>query len=78
NIAQQICLVLQKNEIQSVLIEGGTQTLQTFIDENLWDEARVFRGNIAFKEGVFAPILKARIQKENNIQKDVLNIYTND
>jgi diaminohydroxyphosphoribosylaminopyrimidine deaminase/5-amino-6-(5-phosphoribosylamino)uracil reductase len=37
---------LYDHQIQSVIIEGGRQTLQTFIDANLWDEARVFRGTI--------------------------------
>ena len=32
NIAVQICEVLQKYKIQSLIIEGGSQTLQTFID----------------------------------------------
>jgi diaminohydroxyphosphoribosylaminopyrimidine deaminase/5-amino-6-(5-phosphoribosylamino)uracil reductase len=32
--------VLYDHQIQSVIIEGGRQTLQTFIDANLWDEAR--------------------------------------
>ena len=40
----QICEVLYKKEIQTVLVEGGTQTLQSFIDTNLWDEAYVFIG----------------------------------
>ncbi len=43
-IAQQICNVLYKKNINSIIIEGGSQTLQTFINENLWDEARVFIG----------------------------------
>jgi diaminohydroxyphosphoribosylaminopyrimidine deaminase/5-amino-6-(5-phosphoribosylamino)uracil reductase len=41
-IAIQICEVLFKHKIQSLIVEGGTKTIQTFIDENLWDEARVF------------------------------------
>src|SRR4029079_4627057 len=36
NIAEQIAGVLYKHEIQSVIIEGGKQTLQTFIDSGLW------------------------------------------
>ena len=43
NIAKQVCEVLSKYQIQSLIIEGGTQTLQTFIDEKLWDEAYGFR-----------------------------------
>ncbi len=78
NLAGQICEVLQKHKIQSVIIEGGTQTLQTFIDEGLWDEARVFVGKAAFKEGVKAPFFNKAIKEKINIKTDVLKIYTND
>jgi diaminohydroxyphosphoribosylaminopyrimidine deaminase/5-amino-6-(5-phosphoribosylamino)uracil reductase len=43
NIATQMTDVLYDHQIQSVIIEGGRQTLQTFIDANLWDEARVLK-----------------------------------
>ena len=78
NIGIQICEVLQKHKIQSVIIEGGTQTLQTFIDENLWDEARVFIGNVKFGKGVKSPVFNRVIKEEKNIKTDVLKIYTND
>jgi diaminohydroxyphosphoribosylaminopyrimidine deaminase/5-amino-6-(5-phosphoribosylamino)uracil reductase len=78
NIASQICEVLQKHQIQSVIIEGGTKTLQTFIDENLWDETRVFIGETTFKEGIKAPEFNSVIKEEINIKTDVLKIYTND
>ena len=78
NIGIQICEVLQKNQIQSVIIEGGLQTLQTFINENLWDEARVFIGETEFREGVKAPVFNKSIKEILNIKTDVLKIYTND
>ena len=78
NIAKQVCDVLQKHQIQSVIIEGGSQTLQTFIDENIWDEARVFVGETTFKVGVKAPVFKKVVKEEINIKTDVLKIYTND
>ncbi|MGJ8745985.1 bifunctional diaminohydroxyphosphoribosylaminopyrimidine deaminase/5-amino-6-(5-phosphoribosylamino)uracil reductase RibD [Polaribacter sp.] len=77
-IGIQICQVLQKHHIQSVIIEGGTQTLQTFIDENLWDEARVFIGELAFGKGVKAPFFNKVPNKEIQIKTDILKIYTND
>ena len=78
NIAEQICNVLQKYKIQSVIIEGGAQTLQTFIDSNLWDEANVFIGESQFKDGVEAPVFKAKIISEEKIQNDILRTYIND
>ena len=78
NIAQQICDVLFKHQIQSVIVEGGTQTLQTFINNNLWDEARVFIGLNEFKKGIKAPVISGKLIKEINIKKDILKIYRND
>ena len=53
--------------IQSVIIEGGRQTLQTFIDENIWDEARVFKGSSSFKIGTKAPIISGINTKKETI-----------
>jgi diaminohydroxyphosphoribosylaminopyrimidine deaminase / 5-amino-6-(5-phosphoribosylamino)uracil reductase len=47
---------LYSEKILSVVVEGGPKTLQYFIDQDLWDEAHVYKGNIVFNEGVKAPI----------------------
>jgi diaminohydroxyphosphoribosylaminopyrimidine deaminase/5-amino-6-(5-phosphoribosylamino)uracil reductase len=77
NIAKQVCEVLSKYQIQSLIVEGGTQTLQSFIDEKLWDEAMVFVGNTSFVKGVKSPIITKEF-KEEFIESDVLKRYTND
>jgi diaminohydroxyphosphoribosylaminopyrimidine deaminase/5-amino-6-(5-phosphoribosylamino)uracil reductase len=51
--------------------------LQTFIDENLWDEARVFKGSIAFGNGIKAPHLEAKLVSKNSILNDELLIFKN-
>jgi diaminohydroxyphosphoribosylaminopyrimidine deaminase/5-amino-6-(5-phosphoribosylamino)uracil reductase len=76
-IAFQICNLLYKSAINSIIIEGGTKTLQTFIDEGLWDEARVFTGNSYFKTGVKAPKLRGTLITESKILNDTLKIYVN-
>ncbi len=76
-IAQQICAILYGLEIQSVFIEGGTQTLQTFIDANLWDEARVFVGDVTFAKGLKAPILIGKEISRQSILSDTLKIIKN-
>lgn len=78
SIAKQICDILFEKNINSVIIEGGSKTLQTFIDENLWDEARVFTGNVLFNEGVKAPIFSGQLISEEKIITDILKIYTHD
>ncbi len=77
-IAIQIANLLFKQNINSIIIEGGSQTLQTFIDENLWDEARIFIGNVNFKTGIKAPKLNGNLISESKIKNDLLKIYAKD
>jgi len=46
---------LYEMQIQSVIVEGGELLLSDFIQNDFWDEARVFIGNRFFGEGVHAP-----------------------
>ena len=77
-LAQQICDVLHRHNITSVIVEGGAKMLQTFIDANLWDEARIFKGAIDFKKGLPAPQLQGTLQQQQKIWTDTLSIYRND
>ncbi|MCB7479655.1 bifunctional diaminohydroxyphosphoribosylaminopyrimidine deaminase/5-amino-6-(5-phosphoribosylamino)uracil reductase RibD [Christiangramia sediminis] len=77
NIANEICRILYKNELQSVIIEGGSKTIQQFLEANLWDEARVFTGNSHFGNGVKAPEISAFPLSEKRISEDNLKIYRN-
>lgn len=78
NIALQICEKLYLHSIQSVLIEGGAQTLQTFIAANLWDEAYVFKGAITFHKGVKAPLIYGKLKSSIKIEEDTLNTFLHD
>jgi diaminohydroxyphosphoribosylaminopyrimidine deaminase / 5-amino-6-(5-phosphoribosylamino)uracil reductase len=77
NIASQIATLLYDRNIQSIIIEGGRQTLQTFIDDNLWDEARVFKGNLYLENGIKAPILNSKNVEKQTIADDELLIFRN-
>jgi len=77
NLPQQICDVLYTHTIQSVLIEGGTKTLQSFINANLWDEAFIFKGNISFKKGIKAPEFFGRLNSEIKIKEDTVQQFNN-
>ena len=74
-LAQQICAILYHHNILSCIIEGGQKTLQTFIDANLWDEARVFEGRKSFEAGVVAPKLDGALVAEVGILEDALKIF---
>ena len=77
-LAKRTLDILYKENIQSVIVEGGSQTLQTFIDANLWDEARVFVSENSFNEGVISPKLpKNRILTSLLLEKDQLKLFRN-
>jgi diaminohydroxyphosphoribosylaminopyrimidine deaminase/5-amino-6-(5-phosphoribosylamino)uracil reductase len=78
NRPQQICEVLHKHNITSVLIEGGAKTLQSFIDANLWDEARVVTGKSNFGDGLKAPEFSGNIASTVELEADIITIYEND
>src|SRR5207247_2413973 len=44
-VLKEILNHLYQKNIQSIIVEGGAKLLQSFIDENLWDEARIFTGD---------------------------------
>lgn len=68
---------LHKKRIQSIIIEGGSQTLQSFIDANLWDEARVFTAPATFEKGISAPAQNGKLIHEEDVLQDHLQIYIN-
>ena len=76
-VAQQVCSILYKKEIQSIIIEGGQKTLQTFIDENLWDETWVFKGANQLHNGVKAPVFEGKQIKQKTILNDQLILFEN-
>lgn len=78
NIPQQICSVLYNHNIQSVIIEGGSKTLQTFINTNLWDEANVYTGASTFPSGIVAPKFSGKLVDSYFIKDDKFSIYIND
>lgn len=48
---------LYQHDVQSLIVEGGAQLLNSFIELDLWDEARVFQGTAVWTKGIKAPIL---------------------
>jgi diaminohydroxyphosphoribosylaminopyrimidine deaminase / 5-amino-6-(5-phosphoribosylamino)uracil reductase len=78
NIALQIMEFLYESNIQSVIIEGGRQTLQTFIDATIWDEARVFIGDKLFEYGTKSPVIQQnKLTQIQIIENDKLIRYKN-
>lgn len=76
-LVPQICAALYQLNIQSVLVEGGTQLLQSFIDENIYDEARIITNTaLQVKDGTPAPVAENMIlQHTEQLQLDTVRFY---
>lgn len=61
SIVPQVLQELGRRQINSLLVEGGRELLQSFIDSGLWDEARVELATAELHGGVEAPRLPAHL-----------------
>lgn len=63
--------------IQSVLVEGGAQTLKTFIENKLWDEIRIIESDVILYDGIKAPQVNVGKTQTYNLGKDKLFVLFN-
>lgn len=76
NLIDAILANLYQRKIQSVLVEGGTHLLESFLAQDLWDEIRVIQSPNYLQEGIKAPDFKAtKLFSQINLMGDVLRIY---
>ncbi len=75
SLPEQIADFLFRQEVQSLIIEGGAVTLNSFIEAGLWDEARIFKGENRFNGGISAPNLPGVPLSEKLIGGDRLLFY---
>jgi len=77
SILRQVLSDLHERNILSVIIEGGAFTLNSFIAENLWDEARILIGQNQWKKGLKSPSLNGELLESITIGVDKLKIIRN-
>jgi diaminohydroxyphosphoribosylaminopyrimidine deaminase/5-amino-6-(5-phosphoribosylamino)uracil reductase len=79
NILEEIMSPLYKMNIQSVMVEGGAKLIQSFIDEGLWDEARIITNeHLVIGNGVNAPGLnQTPIKKTGKYLTDTVSYFQN-
>jgi diaminohydroxyphosphoribosylaminopyrimidine deaminase/5-amino-6-(5-phosphoribosylamino)uracil reductase len=63
---------LYQRKIQSIIIEGGTILLQSFIDLGLWDEAFILKSTLMLEEGIKAPVVGGREVLRKNLGDNLL------
>jgi diaminohydroxyphosphoribosylaminopyrimidine deaminase/5-amino-6-(5-phosphoribosylamino)uracil reductase len=76
-VPQYILYQLYLQDIQSVIIEGGASTLNSFIESGLWDEARIFTGAANLINGIKAPVIEGEIGGDYISGNDNLTILHN-
>jgi diaminohydroxyphosphoribosylaminopyrimidine deaminase/5-amino-6-(5-phosphoribosylamino)uracil reductase len=77
NLINNVLKELYKQDIQSIMIEGGAITLQSFINANTWDEARIFTTKKELINGVKAPEITGALREKTKIGNDHLKILHN-
>ncbi|WP_316821980.1 bifunctional diaminohydroxyphosphoribosylaminopyrimidine deaminase/5-amino-6-(5-phosphoribosylamino)uracil reductase RibD [Pedobacter gandavensis] len=76
-LPQKIAFQLYLMDIQSVIIDGGAQLFNQFIEGGLWDEARVFTAKHSWSDGIPAPRIGKPMTAQYQIGNDQLSIYQN-
>jgi diaminohydroxyphosphoribosylaminopyrimidine deaminase / 5-amino-6-(5-phosphoribosylamino)uracil reductase len=76
DILPQIMEKLYELGVQSVLAEGGAGLLSSFVQNGLWDEARIITGDIVIDGGIPAPVLlHAAIMATQQLLQDRIDYY---
>ena len=74
--ARDVARILYEQGFQSVLVEGGKEVLELFIDAGLWDETWIFKAPYRhFHSGIKAPRFDSTPLKELALRGDLLEIH---
>ena len=69
--------ILFEKNIQSILVEGGKKTLETFIKSGCWDEARIIKNEKKINNGIKSPIINSKINNVVQVDDDLIQTYFN-
>lgn len=75
NLVKAALRSLHHQNISSVLVEGGAETLRSFIELGLWDEARIITSPRAMGSGMPAPELSVTPSAQRYFGKDLISTY---
>ena len=77
NIIPPILEYLYKNNFQTLIVEGGSDTIEKFIEMNLWDEARILISDSFWNEGIKAPTVRGKRIKQQKVINDTITTIRN-
>ncbi len=72
---EEIMSYMYTTEILSLIVEGGYAVLSQFIEAGLWDEARIFKGQVVFGEGLKAPSIEGVVVDKHNFKDSILEFW---
>src|SRR5690606_23040726 len=79
SLVQALMAACYQLNLPSVLIEGGNKLAESFINENMWDEARVIENTgLIIDNGLRAPLLSNHLLvASETLATDVISCYLN-
>lgn len=78
NFLENLIQKLYENQIQSVIVEGGSFTLQQFIDAEIWDEAIIIKNeNLKLTNGTKAPEFHHENFETKNFRDNIIEFHKN-
>jgi diaminohydroxyphosphoribosylaminopyrimidine deaminase/5-amino-6-(5-phosphoribosylamino)uracil reductase len=66
---------LYEQNIQSLIVEGGAKLIRSFVNENLWDEARIETGTLKLGKGVKAPVLSGTLESVQKCENSSILVF---
>lgn len=77
SLVQQVLNACYQLKIQSLIVEGGAKMLQSFIDDESWDEARIITNtNMYAGPGLLSPVLSNTVMiKQEKIHTDTISYF---
>ena len=78
NMIEFLMKYLFEINVVSLIVEGGKNTIECFLESNYWNEARVIKANKKFINGLVAPRIYKNYSNVQELGKDTIYTYYND
>jgi len=76
-LLDQICGNLYDAKHNTLLVEGGSRLLNSFIEAGLWDEARIIHTPKILKQGIKSPVIDGFSISKKKLHNDTIELLIN-
>lgn len=76
SLPEQILQWAYEAQLQSIIVEGGKMTHESFLAAGLWDEARVITGSVFLESGLKSPEFSGDLRQTMDSGKDRIHLFT--